>query len=171
MILESIRSITDALDNVSYGVDVQLSNVSRDTTDTIPSALAGVFDETRSDEVAVGRFPEVFPSLVVTLEGTVNLQGEVISSYRDAEISVMVRYVQDDTDGAKARTDAYYTLRAVEKCLRVFFSNLQAADRLRNNVQILECKLMEHVPMFDNINDGMVTSGIRVVMYVRDIQP
>ena len=171
MILETIRLVANALATGSYGVNTQLSSLTLDVGDTVPPSLVTVVDETRNDEVAVGRYPETYPCLVVTLDGSVELQGEVTSNYRDAEVTVMVRYVQSNIETAQARTDCYYTLRAVQKCLKTFFSNLQAADRSKNNVQVIECLSFEHVPMFENINDTMVTSGIRIKMFVRDITP
>lgn len=171
MILETIRMVADALATGSYGVNTQLASIPVGSDSTPPSILL-IADETRNDEVAVGRYPEEYPCLVVTLDGNVELMGEVISDYRDAkQVTVMVRYVQSNIDTAQARTDTYYTLRAVQKCLRTFFSNLHAEDRSLNDIQVIECLSMTHVPMFENINDTMVTSGIRITMFVRDTTP
>jgi len=171
VILETIRCVADGLDNVTYGVNAQLVTVQVDTGDATPPQLAGVFDETRNDQVAVGRYPETYPCLVVTLDGQVSLQGEVTSNYRDAEVTLLIRYVQRSVDTSQARTDGYYTLRAVQKAMKQFFSNANASDRVRNDIQIIECLNFEHIQMFDNIDDAMVTSGIRVTMFVRDSQP
>lgn len=171
MILETIRMIADALESEVYGVNVQLQTLFINLEDTTPDDVEYVADETRDADVAVGRYPEAYPCLVVTLDGTVPLNGEVVSNYRDGELNIIVRYIHDSIETAKARTNAYYTLRAVQKCLRVFFSNLYAEDREQNGVQILECLSVEHVPMYDNISDTMVISGLRVKMFVRDTTP
>lgn len=171
MILETIRAVADGLANVTYGVNAQLQTIQKDGSDATPQNVVGVYDETRSDEVAVGRYPKAYPHLTVTLDGAVDLQGEVVSGNRDAEVTVLIRYVQKNVDSSMGRTDAYYTMRAVQKALKTFFSNAQAADRNRNNIQIIECQGFEHIQMFDNVDDAMVTSGIRVTMFVRDAQP
>lgn len=173
MILETIRSCTAALNNVNYGVNRQITSMSFDGSDTTPTLLPsnGIVDETSNDQVAVGRYPEVSPCLVVTLDGSVQLDGEVVSNYRDAEVTLLIRYVSRDSEHAKGRSDSYYTLKAIQKVVRQWMSNENSSDRIRNNVQIIECLNIEHVQMFELIDDIIVTGGIHLTLKVRDIDP
>ena len=171
MILETVRMVADALAHSGYGVNVQLATLSLDGGDPVPSPIAVIADETRSPDVAVGRYPTTTPCLTVTLEGNVSLDGEVISDNRDADVTILIRYVTRDVDAASGNADVLYTLRAVQKTIRAFNSNTNAIDRVRNAIQILECLSMEHASLFDSIDDVVCTGGVRVTFKVRDTNP
>ena len=171
MILESIRAVADALNSTSYGVNVQFDTMAFDGTDSAPPDIAVVADETRDNSVAVGRYPTTFPALVVTVDGDTVLDGEVVSDNRDGDISIIIRYLTKNADTAEGNSETLYTLRAVQKCLRDFNSNTNVGDRVRNNIQIIECLKIEHLQLFENISDANITGGIRATFKVRDAQP
>ena len=173
MILETIRMFADALATGSYGVNAQLTSLTYDGSDPRPASITTVADETRNNQVAIGRYPSDYPCLTVELDegATVVMSGEIGTNNREAEIPVMVRYVQTNLEGDTGNQDAYYTLRAVEKCLAVFMDNVNASDRVRNYIQILVCNAVEHVELNESTEDAFVTGGLRVRFHVRDIAP
>jgi hypothetical protein len=171
MLLETIRMVADALANNTIGVNAQLATLTVDAGDALPASIVTVADETRNGQVAVGRYPTTLPCLTVTLNGQVELDGEVVSSYRDAEVSILIRFVTQDADTAQGNTNAYYTLRAVVKALREFNRNTNESLRSRNGIHVLECKSLTHVQLFENIDDAYVTGGIEVTFHVRDTTP
>jgi hypothetical protein len=171
MLIETLRMVADALATGSIGVNAQLASLPRDSTDEAPPAVIGVFDSTRSAQVATGRYPNVFPSLVVTLDGNVPLDGEVMSNIRQAAVTVLIRYITKDIASEQGNQATYYTLRAVQKALRDFLSNTHSDMRSRNDIHITVCDSMEHVELFQPIDDASCTGGIRATFKVRDIQP
>lgn len=171
MIVETLRAVTDALATGSYGVNYQISNLTVESGDSAPPELVAVVDETRSDEVAVGRYPSTLPALMVTLEGNPTLQGDVVSDSRDGEVSVLIRYIVSESDTSKSVTDSYNTMRAVLRTLKEFNSNTQAQARLRNGIQIVECLSIEMVQTFKNIDDAYVTGAVTARFRVRDCEP
>jgi hypothetical protein len=163
--------VTDGLNNSTYGVSAQLVSVPTGSGEVLPTSVTA-YDETRNADVAVGRYPEAWlPCLTVTLDGDVQLDGEVISGYRDATINVTIRYLTRDIEAHRGNSDVYYVLRAVQRALREFNSNANAADRTRNDVQILECQDITHINLFINIEDIYCTGAIRATFRVRDINP
>lgn len=171
MIVETIRMVADALATGSYGVNTQLASLPLDTGDTVPANVVTIADETRDDEVAVGRFPSSLPALVVTLDGNPTLQGDVVSGIRDGTISVVIRYLTTDVESSKSVTDTYNTLRAVARTMKTFNSNAQSAARSRNDVQIIECLGIEVTQTFKQIDDANNTGAVRVQFRVRDVAP
>lgn len=171
MIIETIRAVADALTTGSYGVNYQIQNLSVESGDVQPPQIVEIVDETRSDEVAVGRYPKNYPCLVVTLDGNPTLQGDVVSGVRDGEVSVVIRYITKDADSAKSVVDTYNTLRAVMRTLKEFNSNIRSADRMRNDVQIIECLNVEVTQTFQQLEDSFNTGAVKATFRVRDIQP
>lgn len=171
MLLETIRMVTNGLNSPTYGVNTQLLGIVTGSGDVLPTNVVA-YDETRNADVAVGRYPEdALPCLTVTLDGQVLLEGEVTSGYRDATVNVTIRYLTQDVETHRGNSDVYYTLRAVQRALRQFNANANAADRLLNDVQVLECLDITHINLFMNIDDIYCTGAIRASFRVRDINP
>jgi hypothetical protein len=171
MLLETIRMVTDALNSSVYGVNTKLAGLSIDSTDSVPTSLAAIVDETRSDEVAVGRTPNTYPLLAVTLDGDTSLNGFLFSEIRDGSVTLVIRYITESQNAAVGNSEAFYVLRAVQQTLADFVSNDNASDRVRNNVLILEMTELQHVNMFENINDALVVGALKPTFRVRDIAP
>lgn len=169
MLLETLRMVTDALNSATYGVNTKLSGLSIDSGDSIPTSLAAIVDQTRSQDVAVGRYPAEFPCLVVSLNGDTQLNGFLYSDVRDGNVSVVIRYITQAENMATGVSEGFYVLRAVQQTLADFVSNDQAADRSRNNVQILEMTELVHRQMFENIDDANVVGALQTTFKVRDI--
>jgi hypothetical protein len=171
MILEIIRMVTDALNDNTIGVNAHLLNIPVDGSDSVPEQIVTIVDETRNNQVAIGRYPTEFPALVVTLDGTQPIEGDVLSDLRNAEVTVLIRYLCKNTDTLKGNCDTYYTMRAVQRCIQDFTGSLNMVYRVRNNIQIVDCISMEHLQLFENIEDANITGGIRATFKVRDAQP
>lgn len=179
MILETIRAITDCLisgsntmPSGSGSVNYILSNLPLDGADNRPVSMSIITDETRSDIVASGRYPVQLPSLIVTFTDTAKLNGETYSDVRDADISLSIRFIQfDPSVTSNSTADAFYTLKAVQKCLALYMSSDNVSQRIRNNIQIIECLSIEHVPMWGAIEDSVCTGALKYTFRVRDITP
>ena len=170
MILETLRMVTNGLNSSVYGVNVQLQTITTGSEDRLPESVTA-FDETRNADVAVGRYPEPLPCLTVTLDGEVELDGEVTSGYRDATVNVVVRYLTKDIEAHRGNSDVYYVLRAVQRSLKQFNSNTYAADRSLHDIHIIECLDISHLSLFMQIEDIYCTGAIRASFRVRDINP
>lgn len=168
MINEALRVIADALE---AGVNAQLEALPLDGTDTRPDPIISVVDETRDDGVAAGRYPEDLPAITVTLDGDANLKGSAMSDNRDGELSIVIRYIQNDTNNAEARQHGYNVLRAIQRTVHNLFDNANTADRTRNGIQVIDCLTLDVVSTFQPINDSMLASAIRLRLFVRDDQP
>jgi len=171
MILETIRSLTDGLANATYGVNVKLTSVLLDGSDTRPSSIVTITDETRDAVVARGRLPEALPGIAVSLHDPVTADGEVMTSYRDGTITLAIRCAAQVSDTDKGNSSIYYIMRAIQECLKDYHSNANASDRLRNNVMIGECTDMQIHPPYHPNEDNIIAGGMTVTYSVRDITP
>lgn len=171
MILETLRLVTNALNNATYGVNAQLDTLGLVAGDTAPPHVFTIVDETRDNQVAVGRYPTTLPALTVVLVDDVTMWGQVQSDIRDGTIAVLIRYVFTNVETAKGNSDVFYTLRAVEKTLTTFNSPDSESDRILNNIQIVSCDTIIHTHLFENIDDAYVTAGLKATFRVRDITP
>lgn len=173
MILETLRMVVDALQTGSYGVNYQIASGSFSDSDTGPDPVLSFYDETRNAQVAQGQIPVPmnYPGIVVTLQSDPDLIPEVENNYRDAHIEICITAVIKDTDTERANTNTFYTLRAIEQCIRVFNSNAHAQDRQRNNIQIINATAMRHTKQFKNPDDGLIMGSLQITYLVRDIAP
>ena len=173
MILETIRVVSTALSNGEYGVNAQLSNLDIDSGDTVPTNISKVANETEDFGVALGRVATPFPSLNVALDGDVDMDGEVQTTFREGEVTLVIRLGLANDQSDDGMRDTYYYLRAVEKTLRVLSSNVKEDDRKRNNICVAEILDMTHKTLFREIEDtNAIVTGQLVVKYkVRDVNP
>lgn len=172
MLVETIRMVADFLQDGTGGVNQQLSGMTYDGSDTAPPSIVTFADETRNLTAALHRTPQSLPCLLVTIDDDTPLEPDVVSDIRYGEVTVLVRYISEDVETNEGNRDTYYTMRAVEKCLRDFLAdNGGSTNRNRNGIQIVETVRMTHTRLFENINDKQVTCGLRVTFKVRDTQP
>lgn len=173
MILETIRTVTDALVTGSIGVNAQLTSLDYDAGDSAPTNILTITDETENYLAALNRPAEPTPSITVALNADVDMDGEVMTSYRDGEIELAVRIALNNDQVQNGLRDIYYYSRAIEKCLRDLARNENASMRLRNNIQVQEILEMTHRPVFREVDDATTTlTGQLVVTWkVRDIAP
>jgi hypothetical protein len=172
MILETLRVVTDALAHESYGVNATLASLPLDGDDVRPEAPATIKDSTRDAIVARNRVNDELPSLTVLLDdGTVDMDGEVQTSYRDADINVVIQYLGKNIDSDGGLADGFYMLRAVERTIRTLMLNENANDRTRNGIQLLQVNSIRHAPGFASANDALAAGELSVSFRVRDTAP
>lgn len=171
MIVNTLRMIADALNDDEYGVNAQLATLPVDTTDTLPSSIAVIGDETQDDTFGYNRFPTALPAIGVIVDADTPMSGEVMSDNRDGTVTVLIAYANDNVDGAVGKTHTWLTFRAIQRCLRVWLSNAKASDRQRNGIQVISCLDMALATPTDNINDGKIASALRLTLAVRDTTP
>lgn len=167
MINETLQMVTDALNHPTYGVNQQLSgSIFSDYSGSSVTA----YDETRSDQLAMGQPQEPYPSLNVTLAEPANLQGEVHTSLRDGiSVPMTIAYVGRNTSASAGVRDMWHTIRAVQYTLRDWLRNENEADRESNNVQVVSCTEITVVPNMVTDQDAIIPGGVSVGLYVRDV--
>jgi len=166
MILEVLRILKDALSSGgSTPLATQLSAIPRDGGDSVPTTPT-IVDASRSFDAAVGRAPSTLPALTIAFDETVDMDPRSAQGIRDAEVAVLFRYIDKDSNAANGTRDALYTMRALERCL----------DRLpfpitRNSIQMYTCMDRRYVSLKTVIEDQWCVVGVRAVFSVRDLAP
>lgn len=173
VLLETIRMVTAALNNPTYGVNAQLPTLNLDSGDTTPADIPLITDETVNGEAARGRVPkETRPVIAVMLAEDVDVPPEEANTgIVDSEVKVDIRIATSDVETQRGATDQYYYMKAVERCMREFLNNTNAADRSRNGVLLESCTIMGSLRLHLPIDDEDIHGGIRVTLQVRDTQP
>jgi hypothetical protein len=165
MVKETIRMVADAITNETYGVNVFLSGSGA-------PPIASVGDETRDDEVAMGNPSKPYPSLSVGLGEPLQLEGEVMTAYRDGiDLSIQIAYMGRDVKIAQGNTDMWDTMRALQKTLRQWLLNENAPDRELDDIQVINATGMEVLPNASGPEDLVIPGGIILRLRVRDIAP
>ena len=172
MLLETNRILADWLADVTNGVNAKLPDVPLDGADLVPANVT-VVDETRNDDVALGRLPDTLPCVAVSvqeIEYADPVQPHVTNEV-SARVTVLVRYGQRTVDGSTGLSEASYTLRAVLMSLRELHTNEQAAARARGSVHLISCEDLRQVPLTQEIDDAWVTGAVRATYTIYDLAP
>lgn len=172
MLLETSRILADWLDDGTYGVNAKLPAVTLDGTDSVPANVT-VVDETRDDDVALGRLPGTLPCVAVSVqevEYADPLQPHVTGQV-SGKVTVLIRYGQRVVDSGTGLSDASYTLRAVMMSLRELHTNEQAAARTRGDVVLISCDDVRQVPLTQEVGDAWVTGAVRATYTMYDLAP
>jgi hypothetical protein len=160
MIAETLKMITDALNNATYGVNTFI-------TGSTPTITA--YDETRNAACAMRVPPEPFPSLSVLLAESADIQGEVHTVFRDGlQIPVAITYWGRNIDTPTGVLNMWDTLRAVMQCLQTWLKNENVAGRQYNDIDIVSCNSISVIPNRVNQNDSIIPGGMVVNLFVRD---
>lgn len=172
--LEILRLVADWLGREDLerenGVNDLLADLALDDNDPAPELLAGVYDETRDDEVAARQDPPEWPALYVTEDLAPEAEGEVSTQHRDFEATVAIRYLTRAYDRAKGVADTKYTLRAIQRSLRQLTEGT-SAERTRNQVCLLRLVSLNEVPVAESVGEYMVTGALLVRLEARDADP
>lgn len=172
MILECLRIISDALKHPSYGVNAHLATVPLDGNDPMPPLVTLVADETTNGAVARGYVPDTFPSVFVSMHGSARMMGEVMTFERIGHIPIMVGVALSDSQSERGSANVYYTLRAVEQCIRDLMRNTNSAVRTRNDILVFGIEgEIEHMQLTAPEKDGPVTAGLLMTFEVHDTNP
>ena len=166
MISETLSLVESALTNATYGVNTFLVGKSLPT-------IQGVYNETSTYWVCVGGEPKTFPVLVVTLAGDVEFtMPEVRTSIRDVQIPIAISYwnkLEDTSIGAEL---GYQTLASVMNTLRQWTKNENAADRIDDNIQIVEMINIRQSPrVVSQEQDTSILMSLIINFRVRDVNP
>jgi hypothetical protein len=155
----------------SGSVNYLVNHIPKDSADSYPPTMSVILDETRNDMVASGRYPNTLPALIVTVNDNTKLNAETYSDVRDADVSLVIRYIQFDNANSNGTQNCLYTLRAVQQCLGTWMKSDNVSQRVRNNIQVIECLSIEHVPIWPTIEDVACVGALRYTFRVRDISP
>lgn len=129
----------------THGVNALLASQSRDGSDSQPPNVS-VIEETTSERAALGRPQDEqdetdetpVPVLAVSAFGGDDASPATVSPIGEQSVKVLVRYEARNTSAAAGRRDAYYTLAAVQKCLRALsLDGDETTDRTRNSVHLI----------------------------------
>jgi len=172
--LEAIRVLTNALTDGTTGVNARLAAVPLDAGDPIPPTLGLITDETRNSSAARGQLPELdaqFPCLLVGLHDAGNrLDAHQHQGVRDGTVHLLIRYAARQKDSKAGARDAYYTFRAVERCITAWLNGVDTA-RTMNSVVVWFGEAADIAPLWDPIGDNVMTGGMLLAFRVRDLAP
>lgn len=172
MILESLRIVTDALRDPAYGVNAQLDGIPVDDEDAVPEQVVFIGDSTRDEEVAEWIAPPRVPAIYVVQASPASLEGDSPTGRRDGErIALGLWYIGRDSDRARSNTSAHYTLRAVVRTLDTLFSNVNAADRTRNSVSLIDLDSLTWGEASASIGEKGASGAVVMIARARDMAP
>lgn len=169
MHLNVTRIIADAAEDAVYGVNAWLASVPKDASDAIPSNVT-VRDQTRND-TAARAFAQAQepdgdgPWLDIAAVEPAEIQQLHTGGDTTADgFGVYFRWRIRSASTADAVTEGFLTMRAVRRFLRELCKDAQAADRIRNGVQLVDVLSFRHLPA-DVSEDGehVVVGGLAMV--------
>lgn len=165
MVKETLTMVKSALEDPTYGVNVFLAASSSLQIATIGSEVDNV-------EVAMGNPAKPYPSLSITLNEPLQLVGEVDTYYRDGiDLAVAIAYLGRDVNMQEGNAEMWDVMRCVQKCLRQWLKNDNAADREYNGIQVIASTGMEVLPNTSGPEDILIPGGLIIRLRTRDIQP
>ncbi len=162
MIVETLRLLTDWANDPTTGFAAKLALLTLDGSDTVP-AIGTIADETRNNLVALNRLPST-NGIAVNLQQIPLLDGEVTINTRDGWADVLFRIGRTTADAMNAVRDTSYIARAGIQSLRDF----NASTRTRNGISLCDCQHLAIVPLWESIEDQVVTHGIKGRWQFRD---
>ena len=173
MIIETLRLFNTGLNDGTYGINAQIALLDVFAGDSVPPDIVTIEDESQGDSpaVALERPPRPFPSISVTQEGAATFDANVLTTVRDAEITIALRYYAENSQTQNIKRNAFYTLRALEAFLNDFFSATNDADRMDNGVQICAVTGITHEPVVSFEEDTIIIAQLSVTLQVRDTTP
>lgn len=176
MIKDGLRRITAALSDPTTGVNARLAAVPLDAGDTALPAVALIAEETTNPFAARGQLPESdssFPCLLVGLgDGGAEIDPHQKTAVRDGTLNVLIRYAARQVASATGAQQGYDTLRAVQSCLTAWINlDPNVALRAKNNIAIWYCERSQIVPLWEPVDDKVITGGLQLAYRVRDTAP
>lgn len=179
MTTEFLRVIADWLTgDHAASVNTLLPLIDRDAGDAQPPAVT-VYDATRHGFVARRVLAKkgddvTWPLLTVMLLNDLELDGEVMTTYRDGRGSALVLYAHKEVDTELALAAGGYTMRAVLQSIAELNAPANVAARTRHGVCLTHCTSVREIPsgVFSKLAiDIPVTAAIAVSYDVRDLEP
>lgn len=176
MIKDGLRRITAALSDPTTGVNARLAAVPLDSGDTALPAVALIAEETSNPFAARGQLPEAdasFPCLLVGLgDGGADYDPHQKVGVRDGTLNVLIRYAARQTESAVGAQQGYDTLRAAQACLTAWINlDPNVALRTSNGITVWFCERSQIVPLWEPIDDKVITGGLQLAYHMRDTVP
>lgn len=176
MIKDGLRRITAALADPTTGVNARLAAVPLDTGDVALPTVALITEETSDPFAARGQLPEAdasFPCLLVGLgDGGAEFDPHQKTGVRDGTLHVLIRYAARQTASATGAQQGYDTLRAAQACLTAWINlDPNVALRAKNGIAIWYCDRNQIVPLWEPVEDKVITGGLQLAYRVRDTAP
>jgi len=172
MMVEALRMIADRLTDATYGVNAMLASTPLDSGDTVPASIAtgSILDATRDGNVARGRLPASLPGIAVTVREATGLENYPMAADAEATLTVVIRFGLDKNQTEQGARDTSYYLRTIVRVLKAFHL-ADASARTRNNIYLQSCETMQLVPLWQDLDDSIVTGAVVVTYHVRDYTP
>lgn len=173
--VETLRIVTDYLNDPTNGVNAMLATLPHDVGDTLQTVQA-IVDETRNGVAARERFPQPTtpgPVITVSIVKPATVHTSLDDAYRDCDdVPVAIRYADvNDVASETGTMQAMYAMRAVLKSMKRLMSG-PPGPRQRNSVELANVHDdVTMVPTFQDIEDKVVTGGLVFHFYVRDMAP
>ena len=171
MIPETLRLFTAGLLDGTYGINVQIAALDVSAGDSVPPNIATISDEASDIEVADSRALKPFPSIAVVQAGPAELDANVFTTTREAEVVIGLRYYAESSQTHNVKLDAFYTMRALQQFLNEFFQDTNDPDRIDNNVQVSFVTELRQEPVLSFVEDNFIVGQLTVTLKVRDIAP
>ena len=167
MISETIGLVKAALNNATYGVNIYLA-----ASGSLP-AVSGVYAETTDYWMTAGGAPPAYPVIMISLSDDVMFtMPEIRTSVRDVDITLAISYWNKLVATQTGADQSYKSLACVMNTLRQWSKNVNEADRIDNNIQIIEMKSIRQTPrVVSNEQDVNVISSLIITFRVRDTAP
>ena len=185
MRLELLRMAADWLKNPTYGINAKIPGVERDAGDAVPPNIAAwtpgdggaatiaVFDQADHEWVLEKEAPPAVPAIYVVCELPIEMDGEVMTIQRrtSRDVPVMLFYITDNSDKARALRDGEYTLRAAARSWRELMKNANYAARTRNNICLEVAKKVTYVPVSEKVGSYRAAGALVIDCQVKDANP
>lgn len=180
MELETIRAVYAGLTDATIGLNAQIDGLTKDTnTDALPTHVAAFYNyadhpwvarKTLNRDEAVAN-NVILPCVTVYLDQPPILDPEVETIYRNGSVPVVIAYLSIEADEGKRMRDALYVNRAIQRFLRRFDDNSNAAMRFRNNVNVYIAKSLTQYTPFQLGGDALTAAATLVTYQCRDHAP
>lgn len=171
MIIEVLRLFTTGLLNSTYGINQQIGSLDVFSGDTVPPNVISISDESQNIVVANSRILKPMPSIAVVQAGPAELDPNVLTTVRDGEVTIGIRYYAENSQTQNIRRNALYTMRALEKFLQDFFNDTNDADRIINNIQVCAVLDLRHESITAFEEDNILIGQLTLTLLVRDTRP
>lgn len=169
MIIEALRMITDRLNDGTYGLNALLGSTPIDSGDSTPAAIAStsILDATRDGNVARGRLPATLPGIAVTVREASGLENYPMAADAEGTLTIVIRFGIDKNQTEQGVRDSSYYLRTIVRALKTFHLAAPAV-RTRNEIYLETCESMQLVPLWQDLDDSIVTGAVIATYHLRD---
>ena len=171
MVRETIKLYTNALRHPTYGVNAQLLALPLEDGASRPDPFQLITNELENGTVARRYVNVDEPNISVALAQPADLDPAVITTVRDAEITLAVNITLANTDTEVGHDNTYTVMRAIERATAAFLKPANAADHQLNAIEVYQCTRMTH-EVTDAYEESTPLVGVLTLSFkVRDTLP